>query len=730
VIAFNQKLAIALLFGASTLALSVGSARADEPVATNVGEITVIAKAQPISPSVVSLDNQQPTSGVQTAFLRNNIIPLASVDDIIKFQPSVWSFNPNGPGIGKAEAISLRGFQDSSGQFNMTFDGIPFGDATDLHHTTSAIFIAHDLGGAEVDRGPGTASTIGKATFGGTVNFVSKQIDPVAGFEAYGTLGSFDTSSIGMQWDTGDTPYGKAFFDAQHEETMGFLTGSTEKRTNYAAKYEYYFNDKTTLTVVGSLNHEFQYTTQGATLAEYAANGNNYGLCSNSALQCFWGYQPSNYYSSFVYADLKTVVGPFRIDNKIYDDTFEHDYTESKDASDNNIADNTVKQYSATTIGHLVSTLPDIPGKQADARYNSFGDIFRAAIDTPIGELRAGVWVEQQDDHRYSLNTDLTLGNIPDIGKTGTAYSYLYKDQGFTYEPYIELVWKPIENLTVLPGFKYTSYTRTVDAQINKSTGTPLNTSVTYASPQPAISANYKFLPNWSAYVQAAKGFQAPPINTFQVQQISSSLKAEETTNYQIGTTYKARSWTVSGDVYYIDFDNLLSPTTIGGQTAYANAGGAIFEGVEVEGQYALPLGFSLYGNYSYNSAKYKGSDVLVQEVPDWLAAAGVLYDNHQGPYFSLLSKFVGPHYGSDTSGTLDDPKTRIGSNVTADLALGWRFKDIPHVKFMTLSLKIGNLFDNHALADFAGYQAVSTTTPTYWITPGRSIFANLETKF
>jgi iron complex outermembrane receptor protein len=726
-------MAVALLLGVSSLALAAGSARADEPIATHVSEITVIAKAQPISPSVVSLDNQQPTSGVQAAFLRNNIIPLASVDDIIKFQPSVWSFNPNGPGIGKAEEISLRGFQDSSGQFNMTFDGIPFGDATDLHHTTSAIFIAHDLGGAEVDRGPGSASTIGKATFGGTVNFVSKQIDPVAGVEIYGTLGSFDTTSIGLQFDSGDTRFGKGFFDVQQESTNGFLTGSAEKRINYATKYEYKFNDNTSLTIIGSLNHESQYTTQGATLAEYAANGNNYGLCYNPALQCYYGYQPSNYYSSFVYADLKTVVGSFRIDNNFYDDTFEHDYTESKDASDNNIADNTVKQYSPTSIGHLVSTLHDIPGKRADARYNAFGDIFRAAIDTPLGELRAGVWIEQQDDHRYSYNTDLTLGNIPDIGKTGTAYSYLLKDQGFTWQPYIELVWKPIENLTVLPGFKYTSYTRTVDAQLNKSTGLPLDTSITYAAPQPAISANYKFAPNWSAYVQAAKGFQAPPIATFQVNVLSSSLKPEDTTNYQIGTTYKAKAWTLSADVYYIDFSNFLSSQTVPAttETTYVNAGGVIYQGVELEGQYALPGGFSLYGNYSYNSAKYKGSNILVEEVPNWLAAAGLLYDDHHGPYFSLISKFVGPHYGNDNGGLSDDPVSRIGFNATADLALGWHFyATIPHVKALTASLKVGNLFDNHGIADFAGYQAVSTTTPTFWVTPGRSLFVNLEAKF
>jgi len=88
--------------------------------------------------------------------------------------------------MGKAEAMSLRGFQD--GQYNMTFDGIPLGDATDLHHTTSSLFILHFLGEAQIDRGPGTGSTIGNATFGGTMGFTSKTPRPRGGCRCMGPM--------------------------------------------------------------------------------------------------------------------------------------------------------------------------------------------------------------------------------------------------------------------------------------------------------------------------------------------------------------------------------------------------------------------------------------------------------------------------------------------------------------------------------------------------------------
>lgn len=724
-----------LMAGCAAVALA-GVAQADEAVATApeaaVAEVTVIGHAMRISPSNAPLEALQPTSSVPAGFIRNNIIPLASLDDIVKFQPSVWAQNPNGPGIGKAETLSLRGFQD--GQYNITFDGIPFGDATDLHHTTSALFIAHDLGEAQIDRGPGTASTIGKATFGGAIGFVSKAPDPERGLEAYGTVGSFNTRAGGVELDSGRTDFGSGYLDFQHEETDGYLTHSNERRTNYAAKFDFQFGDKTTLTLLGSYNHEFQYTTQGATLAQYAKYGDNYGLCDDPSLQCYYKYQPSNYYSDFEYARLKTEVAGVRIDEMVYTNAFAHVYTESKDASEDNPANNGVTFYDAN--GKKVATFAhDIPGKATDAAFRAWGNTLRLAADTPIGEVRAGVWYDRQDDHRISYSNDLSQGGIPVLGKNGSPLSYDIGSVGTTWQPYVELAWKPLPELTVVPGVKYTSYKRDVDAAFNKNTKQPLDASQTFSAVQPSIAANYAIRSNWTAYAQVAKGFLAPPIDVFEVNDVV-GLKPEETVNYQIGASARTDRWMLAADVYYIDFDNFLSQTQAPGttDTTFVNGGGAIYKGVELEAQYALGHGFSLYGNYSANSAKYKNTDVWIAGTPKWTAAVGLLYDNLAGPYFSVIGKMVGPHFGEDN--TTDDSGAtvfandqRIGEVFTADLAGGWRFQHMSGpLKDFTASIKIGNLFNSHKISDFAGNQSVSGD-PLYWRVPGRSVFFNIDTK-
>jgi iron complex outermembrane receptor protein len=711
-------------------------------VATNtVSGVTVLAPAMHVSPSNVPLNVIQPTSTVPSGFIANNIIPLASYDDIIKFQPSVWSQNPNGPGIGKAESITMRGFQD--GQYNVTFDGIPFGDASDLHHTSSALFIAHDLAEAEVDRGPGTASTMGNATFGGTVGFRTKEGPSGFSLNPYVTYGSFNTKAEGLEVNTGKSVIGDAYVDFQHEETDGYLTGSAEQRTNFLMKDTVELAPETTLTFLGTYNREHQATTQGATLAQYQQFGDDYGLCNDKTLQCYSGYNGSNYYSDFEYIKLQTrLFGWLRLDDQVYTDAFGHSYEEGKDASDNNAADNGITFYSPTKIGTKVATYAtDVPGKAANARFRALGDTLNLSADTPWGEVKAGFWFDQAHDARSSDTIDLTQGSIPVPAKTGSAYSYALKDVSSTYQPYVEFDWKPLPGLVITPGVKYSDFYRHVDATINKNTKTPLDYGESFNAVLPSIAANYTILPGWTAYIQTARGFLAPPIDVFEVNQIA-ALKPETTWNYQIGTAVHRPRWMLGADLYNINFSNYLASTTInvaglGSESTYVNGGGAIYQGIELEGQYVLGQGFSLYGNYSYNQAKYKNSDVTIAEAPKQLAAFGLLYDNRQGPYFSIIGKYVGEHYGLDstttsTGATAFQDQYKIGGFVTADLALGWAFREVlGPLHNITPSVKVSNLFDSHQISDFAGNQSTTSTAypdgaPLYWRVPGRSVFFNL----
>jgi iron complex outermembrane receptor protein len=709
---------------------------ADKKKSAQLGEIMVSANTvDTLAPSAAPLQVSQPTSVIDERFIRDGLRFNANFDDIIKYAPSVTTTSPEGPGLGKNEGISIRGFHD--GQFNITFDGIPFGDASDLHHTTSAYFNNHVLGQAEIDRGPGNASTVGNATFGGTVGLRSRNPSDDPGVTAYITAGSWDTWATGVNVDENLGSQTKMFADVSKEASGTYLQGTNDKREHTFLKTITNFSEDTTLTFVTSYNREHQNTVQGATLNEIATYGWRFGLGNDPTVQNYMGYNNAAYYSSFTYMGLKTMLGDWSVDNKVYYNTFDHWANKAKDETDINPADNGVTFYNSA--GNKVSVAPDdVPGNTADAGFRAFGDVLRLEHDLGPGDLQTGVWLERNLDARYQIPMDLTTNQMAG-SKYGYLYSYQYEDRTDTLQPYLQYDWKPTESLTITPGVRYSEVTRTIDATVNNSKPPgPLYAQETYDAVLPSVTAHEQLNDEWAGYAQVAKGFLAPPLAVIQTN-ANKSLAPELTTNYQMGTNFASKSFTFGADVYYIDFSNYITETQVatdlGNQNTYINGGGAIYKGVELETTYALTKTFSLYANASYNKATYKNTNVQIAATPTVTSALGLLYSGFQGYYGSLMTKFVNSQWGYDNitnaqGNTVFVDGARIPSYMSTDFAFGYRTENGPFgTKGFSASVDINNIFNVHKLTGWAGNQTVSGDN-LYWGLPGRGVFFDISMKF
>jgi iron complex outermembrane recepter protein len=701
----------------------------------DLAPISVHANAvDTLAPSAAPLDAVQPTSVIDERFIRDGLRFNANFDDIIKYAPSVTVTSPEGPGLGKNEGISIRGFQD--GQFNITFDGIPFGDASDLHHTTSAYFNNHVLGQAEIDRGPGGGATIGNATFGGTVALRSRDPSDVPGITPYLTIGSWNTRAGGVSADEQIGEHTRLFADISKESSDTYLKGTDDRREHVFIKSITQLGEATELTFVTSYNREHQNTVQGATMQEIDEYGWRYGLGDDPALQTYKGYNNAAYYSSFTYIGLTSRIGEWDVDDKVYLNTFDHWARKTTDASDDNPLDNGVTFYDAKGK-KLKKVAADVPGKLSDSGFHAFGDVLRLARELGPGELQTGVWLERNLDARYQYPLDMTTG-MQTGTKYGPLYNYQLNDRTDTVQPYLQYDWHVTDDFTLAPGVRYSQVTRQLDAVLNKvSPPVPSYAEATYHATLPSLSAHEKLSDEWSAYAQAAKGFLAPPINVIEVNG-SQGLKPEQTTNYQLGTAYATRQFTFGADVYYIDFSNYLAATQVatssGNETAYVNAGGAIYKGAEAEATYALTQTLSLYGNASYNRATYKNSSVQVAATPKVTAALGVLYSSPLGYFGSLMGKFAGRQYGADNTTDANGNSVfansqPIGGYFSADAALGYRADHGPWgAKGYSISLDINNLFNVHKITGYAGTQSVSGA-PLFFGLPGRGVFLDLSVK-
>jgi iron complex outermembrane receptor protein len=703
--------------------------------AATLSTIKVVSNSvNQLAPSAPPLEAIQPTSVMDTRFIRDSLRMNGSYDDIVKYAPSMSVTSPEGSGLGKNEGVSLRGFQD--GQFNVTFDGIPFGNLADLHRSTSAYFSTQVLGQADIERGPGDGATIGNATFGGTIALHTREASDVNGITPYASFGSWGLNSQGVSFDQQIGSGTALFADASRESAETYLKGTDDRRSHFFVKTVTQAGDSTQVTFVANYNRSYQNTVQGQTLAQIEEFGPRFGLGDDPTVQNYKGYNNARYTSNFDYLGIHSLFGDWEVSNKLYYLNFDHWSNKAKDATDLDPDNNGVKYYDSD--GHKIKTIDEnVPGKQSDSGFYSYGDIFTLQRYFGDSVFKAGVWLQRSKGQQVSYPMDLTLG-VRTGSKTGLEFSYLDDLRLDTFQPYVQYDWAINSTFTLGAGARFSRDTRYFDSPYSHESERPLHTKATYDAFLPSLTLHAWLSQNWTAYVQAAEGSLTPPVAVIDIAG-NKDLKPEKTMNFQIGTAYATKVLTFGADIYHIRFNNMLTETEVstdlGNENTYINGGGATYEGIEGEVTVAVTSLLSFYGNASRNRAVYKGSNgVQIAQTPRKTGVLGMIYGDKAGFYATLMGKYTGPQYGVDNT-TDDDGNTVFGNAVplggyTAwNLSLGYRSETGGFTgKGYAISLNLDNIFDVHKLSEYAGTQKESGDDLFFGL-PGRGVFVDFSMK-
>jgi iron complex outermembrane recepter protein len=693
-----------------------------------------VESAKTQAPTLQPLDVSQPTSVVSQYFIQNNIAPSGNFDDAIAIAPSVQSVAPNGPGLMENMVLSIRGF--TNGEYNVTFDGIPWGDSNDFTQHSTSYYMGNDQGSVSVDRGPGTAATIGNATFGGTVAVQSAQPLSHTTLTPYYSYGSWNTQDIGARFDSGSiSKYdGTAgYINAQSLSSDGYLSGEALRRKNVFTKFVAPLDGAGVLTFVAMYNQLHQNVGLGATREQIARFGPNYQLSNDPTTQNYYGYNFDDIHSDFEYLGFVTpLVGGWSLDNKVYTYAYYHDGHNGEDP--NGFTPN------GTSYGPN-----NVPGQLLTMYYRSWGDALNLRDDLPFGDIKTGAWADRQSNERALKEVDETLNeaiNPPTPGDPLSAYDRLLSQTLVTLQPYVQLDWDILPGLTVSPGLRYAHFRRDVHSIVNVKTGLPQTYADDFDSTLPSVLLHYKIGDQWVAYAQVGKGYLAPNENYFDRQNPSATgTSPQQSWNYQAGTSWQTRQLSLSGDVYYIDFSNMINSRKKGSDTVFYNGGGVIYKGVEAEATAYLGGGFSVFTNGSINRAKYAGtslSGLWIPNAPQWTGALGAIYNLH-GWYASLIDKWVGKTYYdtyTDANNVAHDLYP-IGSYGIMSMALGYTASpDAGILPNASLRLTINNVLDSTRINALAGYTGTSDPnidpnvdpngTPLWWTIPARSVFATL----
>ena len=684
--------------------------------------ISVVASpAVPGAPTSAPIDETQPTSTVAGAALRALVAPTGNYDDAVRLTPSVIDVAPNGPGLGEVQTLSIRGFTD--GQFNVTFDGIPFADSDDFTHHSSAYFAARDLAAVAVDRGPGDAATIGNATFGGTVALTSLDPAPLAGLSPQVAGGSFATLSGGLLADTGKLPGGiSGVLDVEGDGSHGALDGVDQRRASVFGKLLIPLGPRSTLTLLANASGTEQGEPVGATLVQIARLGPATALTDDPRSQAYEGYNSSTYRTDIDYAAFAT---SWSDGASLSDQLYTYGLTRRiEQGLDPN----------GETPNGTVQGPADVPGQSGRNGLRAWGDILR--VTAPLAahvDLETGFWLERQTNSRFLLDTDRTLDDSPNpilAPVPGVANSAsivrMQRDTLVTAEPYAQLAWHATGALVLTAGLKGAWSDRGIDAPVMEGTRLPTKVERAFGAPLVSSSVRYRIEPAWSVYAQAARGFLAPPLQFFDVTDpATASIQPEQTWNFQAGTVWRSPTLALAADAYEILFTNAVGNRTVGGETVDFDEGNVTYRGLEAEATRAVGLGWSVVGAASLNGAHQYGVDGGASgpapTTPQATLEAGLLY--HRDKFdASLIEHWTGGSYG-DVGGTnWIAPYHELDLSVADTLTA-------PGATPVTLRGQVFNLLDSRKVDGLAGY-TVADTTPLFWTQAGLSVFVTATARF
>lgn len=674
--------------------------------------------ASAVAPTQASLLATEPQSVITREFIELSVAPTAEYSRIVNIAPSLSGDSANGPGLSETKT-TMRGFSDD--QYNITFDGIPWGDTNNPAHHSTSFFPGAVIGGAVVERGPGNASNLGYATFGGSINLFSKQASREASLSLFSTLGTWNTGLFGAAYESGrlaDFGNGTVQLNVQRLKSDGYLTLNRIKSDNLFIKLQRNVGANTLATVLATAN-KIHYTqndnSKGPTLAQVAQFGKNFSLNNDPTSFNYAGFNHTTKDTDFGYLRLETDWGNgWGTDNQLYTYAYNNQTISSTDPT------------GATAAGTKVGPVgnKDIPGIDKQNKYRAYGDIFKASKAWDAGVARVGFWYEQSDTDRHQYDLDLTLNNVRDPRETKPAPvqnpSVLFDQQSTikNFQPFAEFEWHVTPATTVTPGLKLVRITRAVDALVNQTTRTPQHTSVDYSASLPYLTLNQQLGGQLAVYAQYAKGFQIPDLKSFYIADPSrNSSDPQKSVNYQIGMVGKSDSLTWDVDLYKIDFTNkYVSNGLAGTAAAYVNIGGVVYKGVEGQATWAVGNGFALYANGSKNKSESSDTGKTIANSPDMTAAAGLLF-NGGAWSASLIGKRTGAvhqvDYDASKPASYDFYKTAAYTNT--DLSVAYRFTNIGlGIKTLKLQLNVFNLFDKQEITSIAAGKTVAFDQYTY----------------
>ncbi|WP_333573311.1 TonB-dependent receptor domain-containing protein [Sphingomonas sp.] len=650
-----------------------------------------------------------------------------------------------------AGRISIRSFNQN--QLGFTLDGIPLGDASygnvnGLH--ISRAIISENIAETRVAQGSGSIDTQATNNLGGTLEFLSSDPKEKLGIDVNATGGSDNFWRVFGRLDFGElTPGGTRAY-------LSYLHSDTDKWKGWGAQRVNQVNGKIVtplspeLRVVGTfgfsdrrendyqdmslgmikrlgyswdnISNDYAKTIRLADIANNIDNVNNAtGKPGPDGLSDITGNAPSNAAAGTTFPAPIT-----SLDDAYYNAAgLRRDYLASAgiETTGGSAVHGALKGYFHNNHGQGLWFTPYVNspnGTPMSLRTTEY-DIRRGGVfgnvGTKIGmnDITVGGWYERNNFRQarrfYALSSRTDAGRDSlSFQSSPFATQWYWRYQTDTVQYYVQ---DKIElgALTANLGWKGFAVTnRATPIVAGSLAGGKIKVTDWF---QPHVGVNYRVTGDaelFAGFTQVTRAFVSAgtsgPFATTQegfnaLNSGSTKLKPEASDTFEAGARYRSGIFTGSLAGYYVNFRNrLLAVTTsagiVGNPAILQNVGDARSIGFEATGDLRLPMGFGLFGSYSYNDSTYrdnvktatatiltKGKTVV--DSPKHMLKGEVTWSG-QGFNARVGANYMSKRYFTYTNDQFVDGR------VVVDATLGYKF-DLGGRK-LELQGNVTNLFD------------------------------------
>lgn len=711
---------------------------ADITVTLNVGGLAQNVEVRAIAGDSIaaehalsqdSLDTESSQSFISGEFLRNFTPATTDFSEMINIAPGTISYNPNGVGLGQG-TMYFRGFVD--GDYNITWDGIPFNDSNNPTHHSWVFFPGPWVGNVDFDRSPGSASTIGQATYGGSINLLSPEVPTEQSILPQVSYGSFNTLLIDGQYNSGLLGPRKNIavsVDVHRMTTDGFQTANYLERNAGEIKVLYRPSDRTTITGYSGVVHLFGNAPNvSAYRAQIQTYGWNYMMETNDSSSAFYqAYNLNTVPTDFEYVGYHTSLSHgWVVDVKPYT----YSYHNAQYYANDNPNDATGLATGPNgTSGWITEANCSIATNDANGTvppcaidklnsYRKYGEASTVSQSSKYGVIRAGLWYEWATSNRYQIPSD------PITHQDDATPNFHENYWTNSVNPFVEYAWHATSKLTVTVGDKYAFYGLTFKQfadngkVVGNLNGAPsVTSSGSSGANLPSAQANYRLTSHWSVYGQYGKGDEIPPTSVFDVtgggQEVAKTPTPQLTNTYQGGTVLKLNRLTMDADFYHVKFQNnyisfaVADPNHPGYDlNEYYLGPDSYTQGFEAEVNAALGYGLNLYANGTVGKANYTGAGVPsglnVADTPAYTQGLALTYQAH-GMDLGVIEKRVGDYYNDNGS---YHNQAYVAPYNNVNLFLNYTIRKGSMFDGSKVSFSINNLFNSEDITDVFPYSS------------------------